>query len=42
MHLSLDCQPCMQRVCPLGHHHCMKQLDVNTVAAACEELLAKC
>lgn len=24
--LNLSCQPCFQRVCPLKHHHCMKQL----------------
>ena len=24
---NLSCQPCMQRVCPLGHHKCMKFLD---------------
>lgn len=25
--LRLDCAPCRQRECPLGHHHCMEQMD---------------
>ncbi len=29
--LDLDCQPCMQRVCPLGHHACMRDLTVEQV-----------
>jgi heptosyltransferase-2 len=32
--LGLDCQPCMQRVCPLVHHHCMRDLSVDRVYAA--------
>jgi heptosyltransferase-2 len=24
--LRLDCAPCRQRTCPLGHHNCMEQL----------------
>ena len=25
--LRLACAPCRQRECPLGHHHCMEQMD---------------
>lgn len=24
--LHLDCSPCRQRVCPLGHHNCLRQI----------------
>jgi heptosyltransferase-2 len=32
--LSLDCQPCMKPVCPLGHHRCLRDLSVDRVHAA--------
>ena len=28
---NLECQPCMKRVCPLGHHNCMKLIDSEKV-----------
>jgi len=31
---DLDCQPCMKRTCPLGHHHCMKLISANNVMDA--------
>lgn len=29
--LHLDCAPCRQRECPLGHHHCMRKMSANMV-----------
>jgi heptosyltransferase-2 len=38
--VGLDCQPCMERVCPLKHHRCMRDLSVDRVYAAAQAALA--
>ena len=35
---NLACQPCMKRICPLGHHNCMKLIKANDVLAAIDSL----
>jgi heptosyltransferase-2 len=39
--LDLDCQPCMERTCPLTHHNCMRQLEPGAVLEKAEELLTR-
>lgn len=39
LQLQMDCGPCQQRVCPLGHHRCMKDLSASQVFDAVVALL---
>jgi heptosyltransferase II len=36
----LDCMPCHEKVCPLGHHRCLEDLEAGPVLAACDRVLA--
>lgn len=39
LQLAVDCGPCQQRVCPLEHHRCMRELTVDRVfQAVCRQL----
>jgi len=38
---EMDCAPCQKKVCPLGHHRCMKDIAVAEVIAAGERLLLR-
>jgi heptosyltransferase-2 len=36
---EIECAPCLKRVCPLGHHDCMKKVGVDDVEKACLGML---
>lgn len=39
MHLKLSCSPCFERVCPLGHTHCLRRIEVEDVLTEVKRLL---
>ncbi len=39
--VDVDCGPCQQRICPLGHHQCMESVSVEMVVAAALELIRR-
>jgi len=37
--INVECGPCQQRICPLGHLNCMTGVTVEMVISAARELL---
>ena len=41
LYLGLDCSPCFQRECPLGHLNCLRQLQPSMVRRTLDSLLGE-
>jgi len=41
LYRGLDCSPCFAKVCPLGHHDCLKGMTVESVLQAFQGLLKR-
>jgi heptosyltransferase-2 len=41
LQVEVDCGPCQERVCPLKHHKCMRDLTVSWAFKAAKTLLEK-
>lgn len=39
LHLGLDCGPCFKRECPEGHLKCLKDINIDTVFAAVQQVV---
>jgi heptosyltransferase-2 len=40
LHREMPCSPCFERVCPLGHHDCLRGLSVAGVVEAARQAVA--
>lgn len=38
---GLECSPCLERVCPLAHHRCMRDIGVEQVVEAAQRVLER-
>lgn len=39
LYLGLDCSPCLERRCPLGHHRCLRDISIEEVVRAIDRLI---